>query len=90
MTATQQLVCAPCDVALELVTDANSNETVRCPNCGIVDTLENAAGEAAEHRLNDMLKGMATATANNSFVKMTVKHVDDGKPVRFILKDKSP
>ena len=90
MTATHQLFCAPCDVSLELLTDTKPDETVRCPNCGVVDTLENATNEAVEHRLNDAMKGISASTSGNSFVKITVKHLDDGKAVRFILKDKAP
>jgi len=45
---TKTIKCARCKVAVEISTNANSQSVVRCPSCGLTDTLKNVEREIAD------------------------------------------
>ncbi len=54
----QLILCGRCRVAVEVSTASGCETSVRCPQCGESDTLEDARREAAQHTAHELLSTM--------------------------------
>lgn len=73
-----EVLCGRCKVPVEVLTDTDP-QMVRCPDCGVTDTVDNALREAGEHATKVMERGLGKAFANaargSKFVKLTSKPI---------------
>ena len=84
------LVCDSCQITAELLRPEHESDRVRCPNCGIIDDLEEAQILAARHLQQPMIEGLRRGFARDAARSKHVKYVRGSTPSlptpRFVFK----
>jgi hypothetical protein len=88
MTATKQVKCARCKVALEGPANPKPQDRFECPRCGVGDTYKRVMADVAAHAKEQMAdattRAFETAFRNSKNVKLT-KGPRPHKAHRFIV-----
>ena len=85
---TKPFLCGKCKVPLEIPANAGAEDTVRCPGCGISETLKNVTAEVnrflADYASQQMSKTIRSVARGSKHLKVTTKPVVK-RHYRFII-----
>lgn len=84
------ILCAACNVSVQVRVEPNKENIVFCPRCGVSDTEENVIREASESVMDELVRKTIgpERTAGRGVVTITVKHPPKRR-YRFIMGDEA-